>query len=67
LFDAGEISRLDLGVVQLQLAASDLARLEAIVSAQGALGLLEDAIQRPTDIAEWVTTTPPRDAAPVKH
>jgi outer membrane protein TolC len=67
LFDAGEISRLDLGVVQLQLAASDLARLEAIVGAQGALGLLEDAIQRPADIADWVTTTPPRDAAPVKH
>ena len=67
LFDAGEISRLDLGVVQLQLAASDLARLEAIVGAQGALGLLEDAIQRPADIADWVTTTPPRDAAPVRH
>jgi len=67
LFDAGEISKLDLGVVQLQLAASDLARLEAIVGAQGALGLLEDAIQRPADIADWVTTTPPRDAAPVRH
>jgi outer membrane protein TolC len=67
LFDAGEISRLDLDLLQLQLAVNERARLEGLVNAHEALGLLEDTIRRPADIAEWVTTTPPRDAAPIKH
>jgi len=66
-FDAGEISKLDLRAIQLQLAAGDLARLEALVGAHDALGMLEDAIQTPADIAEWVTFTPPRGAAQVQR
>ena len=66
-FDAGEISRLDLNVIQLQLAVIQLARLDALVKAHQALGKLEDAIQRPTDLADWVTSASPRDPAVVKQ
>ena len=65
--DAGEISRLDLNVIQLQLAVIQLARLDARVKAHQALGRLEDAIQRPTDLAEWVSTAPTRDPVAVKQ
>jgi outer membrane protein TolC len=67
LFEAGEISKLELGLIQLLLAASHRARLDALVSVHEALGLLEDAVQRPADIAGWVTTTPPRGEAPAKR
>ena len=67
LFGGGEISKLELGLIQLQLAASHRARLDALVGVHEALGLLEDAVQRPADIAGWVTATPPRDAAPAKR
>jgi outer membrane protein TolC len=66
-FDAGEISRLDLNVIQLQLAVTQLARLDALVKAHQALGRLEDAIQRPTDLAEWVSTASPKDSVVVKQ
>jgi len=67
LFDAGEISRLDLNVIQLQLAVIQLARLDALVKAHQALGRLEDAIQRPADLAEWVATASPKEPAVVKQ
>ena len=44
---AGEISQLDLGIVQVELAGRELARLEALAQAQQALGDIEDAMQRP--------------------
>jgi len=47
---AGDISQLDLGVVQLDLATRELVRLEADVQAQQALGDIEDAMQRPADL-----------------
>jgi outer membrane protein TolC len=47
---AGEISRLDLGLVQVERAARELARIEAIVQQQQAAGNLEDAMQRPVDL-----------------
>ena len=67
MFDAGEISRLDLNVIQLQLAVIQLARLDALVKAHQALGRLEDAIQRPADLADWVATASPRDPAVVRQ
>jgi outer membrane protein TolC len=47
---AGEISQLDVGIVQVELATRELARLEALVQAQQALGDIEDAMQRPVDL-----------------
>ncbi len=65
-YDAGEISRLELNAIQLQLAGSQLARLDARVGTQQAIGQLEDAMQSPA-LAEWVSTTPPKDPAAIKH
>ncbi len=57
---AGEISRLDLGNMQLELASSQAARLDARVNVQQALGRLEDAMQRPAAPGDWLTIGPPR-------
>jgi outer membrane protein TolC len=61
MFDAGEISRLDLSSAQLELSNSSLARLDTLVRSQQALGLLEDALQSPSGPAEWLLKTPPRN------
>jgi outer membrane protein TolC len=66
-FDAGDLSRLDMSVIQLQLAVIQLARLDALVKAHQALGRLEDAIQRPTDLTEWASTVMPRDPGQVRQ
>jgi len=55
---AGEISRLDLGSLQLELISLERARFEALVQAQEALGRLEDAMQSPADVPAWVLTSP---------
>jgi outer membrane protein TolC len=55
---AGEISKLDLGSLRLELISMERARFEALVQAQEALGRLEDAMQRPADLPAWVLTTP---------
>jgi outer membrane protein, heavy metal efflux system len=65
LLKAGEISRLDLGSTQLQLYAGALARFEAQVRVQRALGDLEDAMQRSADLSTWLTTVPQRDAGAI--
>jgi outer membrane protein, heavy metal efflux system len=62
LFQAGEADRLALVSAQLEIDASALARLDALVKAQQALGLLEDAIQRPLD--PWEAFPVPLDTAP---
>jgi outer membrane protein, heavy metal efflux system len=49
-FNAGAISQLDLGVIQVEIAARQLARLQALVQVQQAVGDLEDAMQRPADL-----------------
>lgn len=46
-FEAGEISRLELGGARLERVSAALARLDATVKAQSALGQLEDAMQSP--------------------
>jgi outer membrane protein TolC len=55
MFDAGEISRSERVALRLQLSASALARLDALVKSQQALGKLEDALQsRPgLPVAAW--------------
>lgn len=64
-YDAGEISRLELDGIRLQLAGSQLARLDAHVKSQQALGQLEDAMQSPASLADWISTTPPKAPAAV--
>jgi outer membrane protein TolC len=47
--EAGDISRLEVDPVQLELNLSALTRLDALVKAQQSFGALEDALQRPIE------------------
>jgi outer membrane protein TolC len=60
MFDAGEISKGELVALRLQLSASALARLDALVKSQQALLQLEDALQAPLSLPESVWQTAPR-------
>lgn len=60
LLDAGEISGSELAALRLQLSASALARLDAVVQAQQAIGQLEDAVQSPLGLPSAVWEQPPR-------
>lgn len=60
MFDVGEISKSDLAALRLQLSASALARLDALVQSQQALGALEDALQSPLNLPVTVWQTSPR-------
>ncbi len=51
-FEAGEISRLELGGARLERVSGELALLEARVKAQESLGELEDAMQCPAQAFE---------------
>jgi len=57
---AGEISRLQLLGVRIELAQTALARLDAVTRAQAAVGALEDAMQSPLDMAQWALPAPDR-------
>jgi outer membrane protein TolC len=63
-FAAGDISRLELGGLQLELANVEVARLDARVSLQQARGQLEDALASPVGLADWVFVNPPRRPPP---
>ncbi len=63
----GDISKLELLGLQLELASSALARLDAVVKAQQAVGDLENAMQSPLDIKEWVLETPVRTSGQAKE
>ncbi len=65
-YAGGQISRLELNGIQLQLAGTELARLDARVEVQRTLGQLEDAMQSPT-LADWVSETPPKAPADIKR
>ena len=58
--NAGDISQLELGIVQVELAGRELARLEALAQAQQALGDIEDAMQRPADLPLDPLPRPPQ-------
>jgi outer membrane protein TolC len=47
MFQAGDISRLELAQRQIELTSTALTQQAALVAAQAALGLLEDALQSP--------------------
>jgi len=67
LYDAGEISRLELDGVELQVVLSELASFDARVKAQEVVGQLEDAIESPAALADWVTGVPAREPAAIKR
>jgi cobalt-zinc-cadmium efflux system outer membrane protein len=66
-YELGEISKLEWLGVRIELAASELARLDALVKALQAAGELENALQSPLDRIEKVLRTPDRTAGPAKE
>jgi cobalt-zinc-cadmium efflux system outer membrane protein len=66
-FKVGEISKLELLAVELELASNSLARLEALVQAQQAVGDLEKAVQAPLEVKPWVLETPDRTGGRMKE
>ena len=61
MFEAGETARLEAATAELELHTADLARLDALVKAQQALGALEDAVQRPLDPTAVAVVVPEND------
>jgi outer membrane protein TolC len=66
-YELGDISKLEWLGLRIELAASELARLDALVKAQQAAGELEDAFQSPLDQMEGVLRTPGRPAEKAKE
>jgi len=66
-YELGDISKLELLGAELELAANGLARLEALVKAQQAIGELENAMQSPLDLKEWLLETPGRTSGQAKE
>jgi cobalt-zinc-cadmium efflux system outer membrane protein len=57
-YDVGDISKSELLGIRLEIAASSLARLDALVKAQQAIGELENALQSPLDVKDWILESP---------
>ena len=66
-YELGDISKLEWLSLRIELAASELARLDALVKAQQAAGELEDALQSPLDQIEGTLRTTGRSAEPAKE
>jgi cobalt-zinc-cadmium efflux system outer membrane protein len=67
LRELGEISRLELLTIQLELNASAQTRLEALVQVQEAIRRLENAAQSPLDMKDWIYTKSGTPAGPAKE
>jgi outer membrane protein TolC len=65
--ELGEISKLELLGIELELNAGAQARLEAVVQAQEAVGRLENAAQSPLDVQDWIYLKPEGGSGPVKE
>ncbi|MHB8054635.1 MAG: TolC family protein [Candidatus Aminicenantales bacterium] len=63
----GDISKLELFGLRMELASVALARLDALVKAQQAIGDLENILQSPLDMNEWVMDAPGQKRGPVKE
>jgi len=61
-YRVGEISKLELLTLREETASAALARLDALAGAQAAVGALEDAMQSPLDLGEWVLERPSRQS-----
>jgi len=66
-YSAGEISRLELLGIQIELNSSALAGLEALVRAQESVGRLENAMQSPLDVKDWFFVKTPEGSGPEKE
>lgn len=53
-FKAGAVDRLEVLAAQLELSTAQLARLDAQIKLQQAIGGLEDAVQRPFELPSWI-------------
>jgi outer membrane protein, heavy metal efflux system len=68
LRELGEISKLELLTIQLELNAGAQSRLEALVQAQEAIRRLENAAQSPLDVKDWIyTKSGPEAGSPKEH
>lgn len=65
--ELGEISKLEYLTVRLELSAGAIARLDALVQAQQAVGRLENAAQSPLDVKDWITGDIRRAPGPAKE
>lgn len=66
-YELGDISKLELLGIQLEVASSALSRLDALIKAQQAMGELENAIQSPLDLKEWILERPGRTSGQAKE
>jgi outer membrane protein TolC len=66
-YEIGDISKLEWLGLRIELAASELARLDALVKAQQAAGDLENALQSPLEPIEKALRTPENAAGPAKE
>ena len=66
-YAAGEISKLELLGLELEISTNALSRLDALVKAQQTAGDLENAMQSPLDIKDWVLQAPARTPAKSKE
>jgi hypothetical protein len=60
---AGAADQVDLITARIEFATTDLSRLDALVKKQQAVGLLEDALQRPFDALSTIERDPKLQAA----
>jgi cobalt-zinc-cadmium efflux system outer membrane protein len=67
LRELGEISRLDLLTIQLELNAGAQSRLEALVQVQESIRRLENAAQSPLEVKDWIYTKSGTPAGPAKE
>jgi cobalt-zinc-cadmium efflux system outer membrane protein len=65
--DLGEISKLELLGIELELNAGAQAWIESLVQAQTAVGRLENAAQSPLDVKDWIITLDRPPASPEKE
>jgi len=66
-FELGEISKLEYLGLRLETTSADLARIQALNEIQQAAGDLEEALQSPLDVKDWILETPDRTPPPVKE
>jgi outer membrane protein, heavy metal efflux system len=66
-YELGEISKLEYLGMRLETASAELARLQALNGIQQAAGDLEEALQGPLDLKDWILETPDRTPPPVKE
>jgi len=66
-YQAGDVSRLELDAADLLVVTAELAALDARVKALRTAGRLEDAMQSPATIDDWVTEMPARQPAAIER